>query len=326
LEAIVLLVSEFAEELIWAEMCLISFWAAIYGYNYIIKRREVVDPEWVPGAVVKDYLDRVRQSESSLRQQLFGEVAGNVVVQQTVGTDPALQQELEAVRRQLGVADQQNQEKDKIIAELKAGQGSGDGGGSNEEFTAAKSAWDKEKAELEKKLSDALAAGAASGGADPALKQELEDLKARLDEYEVIEDDLANLKKYQIENKQLKGKLTDAGISFDDVAVQAEAAAAAEEPAAEAPAAEAPAAEESAAEAPAAEESAAEEPAAEAPAAEEPAAEAPAAEEPAAEAPAAESTEDAPAAAAEGDEEKKAEKKEGGEDDLLSEFEKMLAS
>lgn len=154
--------------------------------------------------------------------------------------------------------------------------------------------------ELEKLLAEAQAAG---GGGDPEaaaklaeMTKERDALKEELQQYDVISDDLANMKRLKQENEQLKKALTDAGGSVPEAPV--------EEPAAAAPAAEA-------APAPV------EEPAAEAaPVVDEPPA--PAVEEPVAEAaPAAQ--EAAPEAPAEA---------EGGDDkspeDLLSEFEKML--
>ena len=213
MDAIFLLVTEFTEEMLWLEFSCLSFVGAFYLYFYVIKKRDKVDPEWVSGAVVKDYLDGVRNHETSLRMQLFGETGGASTVTVSGGTDPALLQQMEALRVQLATSDKTIETKQK----------------------------------------------------------ELDEIKVRLEEYEVIEDDLANLKKYQMENKKLREQVEgldgtpEAGVS-----------------AAAAPVAEAPAAE---------------------------------AEAPAAKAEAGEGE------AKEGEEEKK-----DGEEDLLSEFEKMLAS
>jgi hypothetical protein len=74
------------------------------------------------------------------------------------------------------------------------------------------------EAELLKKdlaaLQAQLAEARAASGGDPNLKQDLSlvtnernDLRERLKEYEIIEEDLANLKRLQQENDQLKAEL-----------------------------------------------------------------------------------------------------------------------
>lgn len=316
MDAILLLVTEFTEELIWAQMCLISIWSAIYLYQYVVKRREAINPELVPSSVVKDYLNRVRDGEAAIRFQLFGEAptaSGAPIVMQA-GTDPGLMRELEALRAQLGTADQRVQEKEKIIAELRAKGSAGGTGGNPAELEAAKAAWAKERAELEKKLASALSAGTSSG-VSPELQKEIDEMKARLQEYEVIEDDLANLKKYQIENKRLQEQLTAAGLTPNaGGGGDAKTAAAPAAPAAAKPA-DAPKIEAKAVDAPAADAAVAVAAAA-APA---PAASAEPVAAPAEAAPVAAAPEAAPAAAATGE-------KKPGDEDLLSEFEKMLAS
>jgi hypothetical protein len=204
LESIALLFSKFSNEMISAQLGLLCFLGAIGLYWMLVRKHNRNRNEWVPAAIVKDYLDRMARDESETRMRLFGEASrvsvggAPATVQQVIvsGTDPAVMKELEALRAQLAVADKRTVEFDKNISTLKA-----------------------EKDALEKKLKEAPAA--AAGGtakADPAVakelestKKEAEELKARLAEYEVIEDDLANLKKYQIENKELREKLGIAG-------------------------------------------------------------------------------------------------------------------
>ena len=70
-----------------------------------------------------------------------------------------------------------------------------------------------EKSSLEQRLKDAQSAqnsnaSAGPGGPDPKMVKELEELRAKLKEYEVIEDDLANLKKFQKENEELKARIS----------------------------------------------------------------------------------------------------------------------
>lgn len=159
----------------------------------LIRKKKRETAEWVPAALVRAYLDRVKHDERDIRYKLFGEespATGYAAAPQMVvnANDPALAREMEALRAQLLAADQRSIEFDRLMNALKA-----------------------EKAALEQKLKDAPAGGAAPAGAAPevvaAAQKEVADLKAKLQEYEVIEDDLANLKKFQKENEQLKQKI-----------------------------------------------------------------------------------------------------------------------
>ncbi len=290
MDAIVYLVSKFSTELLAAQVALLSLFTCLSLYFWLARRRKSYMNDWVPAALVKSYIDKVDQDEREIRMRLFGVESPHAAVpthqqaapvQQVIvqgGTDPNLVRELEALRAQLGTADMRASEFDKMIQVLKA-----------------------EKAALEQKLKEVPAAApAAGGGVNPAeleaAKKQMEDMKAKLAEYEVIEDDLANLKKYQIENKALQEKLA----AFEKGGAPATAAAPAATPvAAPVVAAAAP----TPAPTPA------------------PVAAAPAVAEVPKPADAA-----APAAAAAGTTPAAAGAAKGKEEDLLSEFEKMLAS
>ncbi|NUM89278.1 MAG: hypothetical protein HUU37_08755, partial [Bdellovibrionales bacterium] len=248
MESIALLFTKFSSELISAQIALLCLGAAVSVYWMLIRYRGRHRTEWVPAALVKEYLDGVVRHEKEIRYRLFGEEArvqmapaasaSAPTVQQVVvqGADPAVMKELEALRAQLAVADQRALEFDRNLNAAKA-----------------------EKEVLEKKLKEAPAPAAGGGGADPAvaaelakMKKDAEDLRAKLAEYEVIEDDLANLKKYQMENKALREQLEGKGAA--PVAVAAAPAVAAPAPAPEpapAPAAVAAAPEATASPAPA---------------------------------------------------------------------------
>lgn len=203
MEAIVYLLSRFSAEALAAQVALISLVCCLSLYFYLLRRKKRYSSEWVPAALVKAYIDKVDHDEREIRLKLFGEdtsrgimptafaptaVAAPAPVQQIVvqGADPAVMKELEALRAQLGVADSRAVEFNTTITQLKA-----------------------QNTALEEKLKAApTAAAAPAAGASEAATKELENLKAKLAEYEVIEDDLANLKKYQIENKALQEKLS----------------------------------------------------------------------------------------------------------------------
>jgi hypothetical protein len=200
LEAISLIIAKFSHEIIQVQLAVVSLFGSVALYWFLIKRRKRQTSDWVPAAIVKEYLDRIHEDERQTRYRLFGIQApalgaqplttGQPMMQMSAGAmDPNLLLQLEAMRAQLANADKRTAEFDKTINGIK-----------------------EEKSLLEQKLKDLEGKPAANGGGpDPAMLKELEDYKARLKEYEVIEDDLANLKKYQIENKELKDKLAGMG-------------------------------------------------------------------------------------------------------------------
>lgn len=253
----------------------------------------------IPASVVKSYLDSIIQNSTSLKSSLFRgggvdvdpsnipsvlpltDLPGGTQVGLDGGGDAALKAQIAQLQAQLA-------EKINQVGELEA---------KNADLSGTVKQKQERIEELEKLLAEAQAGGGA-GDPEAAAKlaemtKERDALKDELQQYDVISDDLANMKRLKQENEQLKKALSDAGGSVPDAPA---------EEAAPAPAAEA-------APAPV------EEPVAEAaPAVEEPPA--PAVEEPVAEAAPAAAQETAPAEA------------EGGDDkspeDLLSEFEKML--
>lgn len=188
MEAIALVFTKFSEELLGAQVALLCFASALAAYWFVLRKKKKQSAEWVPAALVRAYLDRVRSDERDIRLKLFGEetqplmsLHSQAPLASALGAgDPTLAREVDALRAQLALSDQKALEFDRMMNALRA-----------------------EKAALEQKLA---AAPAGSASSDTAVK-ELAELKAKLQEYEVIEDDLANLKKFQKENEALKQKV-----------------------------------------------------------------------------------------------------------------------
>lgn len=204
MEAIALIMTKFSEELISAQLAVLFFVSSVAAYWLLIRKKKRESAEWVPAALVRAYLDRMQADERETRMKLFGEYTaavsgayaplatalGSTTVHTNTVIDPNLVKELEALRAQLTLSDQRAMEFDRMMNAIRA-----------------------EKTALEQKLRDAMSAaaaatpGSAPAGDNPAVVKELADLRARLQEYEVIEDDLANLKKFQKENEQLRQKV-----------------------------------------------------------------------------------------------------------------------
>lgn len=262
----------------------------------------------IPASVVKSYLDSIIQNSTALKSSLFRgggldvdpssvpsvmplqDLPGSTAVNVGAGggDDAALRAQIAALQAQLA-------EKNTIVTDLEA---------KNAELNGVVKQKQERIEELEKLLAEAQAnAGSGEGGgADPAalaaLEKERDELKEELQQYDIISNDIADMKRLKQENEQLKKALADAG--GEAPAPVAEEPAASEPEVAEA----APEPEPAPVEEPVAEEAAPEEAVAEAAPVEEPAEEA--APEPV----------EAAAANEEGDDK--------SPEDLLSEFEKML--
>lgn len=249
----------------------------------------------IPASVVKSYLDSIIQNSTALKSSLFRgggvdvdpsnipsvmpltDLPGSTQVGLDGGGDAALKAQVAQLQAQLA-------EKINQVNELDA---------KNADLSGTVKQKQERIEELEKLLAEAQANTGGEGTGDPEaavklaeMTKERDALKEELQQYDVISDDLANMKRLKQENEQLKKALADAGGAVAESVPAAEAAPVVES---------APVVEEPVAEA--------------APVIEEPVAEAavPVAQEAAPEAP----------AAAEGSDDKSPE-------DLLSEFEKML--
>ena len=312
MNALINYLDKYTNELVFLQMGILVILVAIILAVYFYNRKKYHNlKHQIPASVVKDYLDSIIQNSTALKSSLFrgggldvdpsgipsvfplDQLAG--AGQATSGGDEALRSEVARLQSQLA-------EKTNALRDLE---------GKNTSLSGEVKAKQERIEELERLIAEG---GQAVPEDNSALIAELESAKAERDQlqedlnnYNVIADDLADLKRYKQENEQLRKALEESGGNVSDVVSDTPVA---EEPA---PAIEEPATEEPVAEelAPAIEEPVVEEPVAEEPA---PTIEEPTIEEPA---PTAEAAPvEAPA------EEEQVEEK--TPEDLLSEFEKML--
>jgi hypothetical protein len=176
----------------------------------------------IPANIVKSYLDSIIQNSTALKSQLFrgggvdvGSIPSVLPIQNLMGGEglaisgapsTALLEELNQKKAQIAALESQ-------LASLQA---------SNREVEnkLVGSQTNLTNAEIKiKELEALLAQSRTTGGGDAALKTELnmvskerDDLRDRLKEFEIIADDLANLKRLQQENEQLKRSLGAQGI------------------------------------------------------------------------------------------------------------------
>jgi len=206
----IFILAKFSPEALLFEATLILFLGAGYAAFYIIRKRRLgAVQDVVPASLVKSYLNDLLFDAEQMRAQLFGllestDAHGNSRMhafgssldgtQQNHPPDEALLKKIADLETQLA---QKIAEKDQAIQ-------------------AAMS--DKEKVVKELELLKGQPGAGASGGAgDSGLQEKIKALEARLAEYSVIEDDLANLKRLQQENAQLKAALAEKGISLGNL-------------------------------------------------------------------------------------------------------------
>jgi len=187
----------------------------------------------IPANVVKNYLDSIIQNSTALKSQLFrgggidvSNIPSVLPLQNLIGGDglavsgapsTALMEELNQKRAQIAALEAQlnplqlsNKELDNKL------------GKSQNNLTTA----EKKIKELEALLSQSHEGGSADAALSSELKsvtKERNDLLEKLKEFEIIADDLANLKRLQQENEQLKKSLGAQGGSIPVAPVVQEA-------------------------------------------------------------------------------------------------------
>jgi myosin heavy subunit len=175
----------------------------------------------IPANVVKNYLDSIIQNSTALKSQLFrgggidvSNIPSVLPLQNLMGGDgiaisgapsTALMEELNQKRAQIAALEAQlnplqlsNKELDNKL------------GKSQNNLTTA----EKKIKELEALLSQSHEGGSADAALSSELKsvtKERNELLEKLKEFEIIADDLANLKRLQQENEQLKKSLAAQG-------------------------------------------------------------------------------------------------------------------
>ena len=191
--------SKFTAEALLFETLVIFGLIASYAAFYVLRKRKFGSADdLVPAGVVKTYLNELIVDAEQMRAQLFGLLSAAGIQlspehKSALGThsahlvghlvsDPALMQKI-------------------IILEAKM-----------QEQSAAMDTMVTEKSRIESELYVAKSAkgqgGAESAGDNAELLRKIDALESKLAEYSVIEDDLANLKRLQQENAQLKSALS----------------------------------------------------------------------------------------------------------------------
>lgn len=254
-ETLRLILTKFTDETItvFSLMLLVTMALIVIYWFYNRKKFHQLSHE-IPASVVKNYLDSIIQNSNSLKSSLFrgggleigngipsvvpvGDLPSSMNISVGSGSEEINQKNAEIASLSQKLNDRQKQITDleKRIQELSSGKGLG----------AETDLLKKDLISLQQKLKETenqLAEARASSGADAGLQKELasvtndrNELRERLKEYEIIEEDLANLKRLQQENDQLKAELMALRKNSNSSAPAAAVAAAAPIPAPAAP-------------------------------------------------------------------------------------------
>lgn len=239
----IFILSQFTAEALLYEATALFFLLALYAGFWIIRKRRygVIDNE-LPSGPVKAYLNELIINAEELRTQLFGLLGAaqaHTVARNWLSSDgPALhapEAKIGAPAPSSGGAGGDPELSRKVQAlESKLN----DQTRSVEQLSIDKGRLERELAEA--KARPAADSGGGGGGDSAKLQQKVQELETKLAEYNVIEDDLANLKRLQQENAQLKAQLANAGAAPAAAAPAPAAPEPTPAPAAAAPAAPAP--------------------------------------------------------------------------------------
>ena len=222
---------KFAPEVLVIQCGFLVILSTLFLWLWFANRRKYHNMKHaIPANVVKNYLDSIIQNSTALKSSLFR--GGGLDVNGLSGIPSVLPLQGLSGGESLGISgapstallEELNQKKALIAsleAQLSAAQNS------QREFEAKfnQSQNNLAKAEARIKELEALlaqkggtATAAATGGNDSALRAELssvtkerDEYRDRLKEFEIISDDLANLKRLQQENEQLKRSLNAQG-------------------------------------------------------------------------------------------------------------------
>lgn len=220
-ETLRLILTKFTDETITVfSMLLLLLMGIIVVYWFYNRKKFHELSHEIPASVVKNYLDSIIQNSTALKSSLFrgggldigngipsvvpvGDLPSSSNISVGSASEEVNQKNAEIASLTLKLNDRNKQITDleKRLQDLSASSGKG-----GAEVDILK----KEIATLQAQLAEARAAG----GGDANLARDLQaitmernDLRERLKEYEIIEEDLANLKRLQQENDQLKAEL-----------------------------------------------------------------------------------------------------------------------
>ncbi|MFG1493662.1 hypothetical protein [Halobacteriovorax sp. ZH4_bin.1] len=200
---------------------LILLICVIVVYWFYTRKRMQELQHQIPANVLKSYLDSVIQNSNALKSSLFrgggletGEGIPSVVPGGSLPTGNVDGAQLASKNAEIAALNGQIANKDSLIRDLEAQLGAVEQSGDNSDSAQIITNLNSEIAQLKSQIETLKAASESAGDSSAelsALSSERDELQARLKEYEMIEGDLADLRKFKQENEQLKAQLAEGG-------------------------------------------------------------------------------------------------------------------
>ena len=205
--------SKFTEDFLLLGAAAIFTLLSIYCYHWVVRRRMLgAARNQIPAGMVRVYLNQLINEAQSVRTQLFGLVAGapsndaslkfqmqpmstptSTGTPHSEGHQPAGTEVPKDLLERLNALETQLSQKESMVV--------------NVNIEKMKLLEEVENLKQNQKVLQ----NPTSGGDQPDLLKKIRSLEERLDEYALFEDDLANLKRLQQENIQLKKRLNEGG-------------------------------------------------------------------------------------------------------------------
>jgi hypothetical protein len=174
----------------------------------------------IPATIVKSYLDSIIQNSTALKSQLFrgGGLEANGVPSVMPLSNFTGGDSMGVSGTASAAALEELNQKRALIASLESQLSTAKS--ANRELEAKLASTQASLAEAERRIKELEALLAQGGGGDEVLKSQLnniskerDEIRDRLQEFEIISDDLANLKRLKQENEQLKRSIAAGGSS-----------------------------------------------------------------------------------------------------------------
>lgn len=213
MDAWIYVLSKFTQEALLFEALVLFIGFAAYGAYFVTKKRKYgAAQSEVPSNLVKVYLAQLVADAEDLRVQLFGLLGrGSIDAQflQTLGSKSTSSHAPSIATQAAPLVNAHAPNDEALSNRLK------DVEAKMQEQAKALESVLNEKTRLEQELALAKTVKPASTGdtnsSDGSQADRIQQLEAQLAEYAIIEDDLANLKRLQKENKKLREQLEGAG-------------------------------------------------------------------------------------------------------------------
>jgi len=222
-DSVINYMDKFGPELLVIQFGFLVILSTLFLWLWFSNRRKYHNLKHaIPANVVKTYLDSIIQNSTALKSSLFrgGGTEVNGVPSVMPLTNLMGGEGLAVNGAPSTALLEEINEKKALIASLEAQLSSSQGSQREIEAKLGQSQTHLSSAESKIKELEALLAAArkSDGGGDASLKTEIsmitkerDEIRDRLREFEIISDDLANLKRLQQENEQLKRSLAAQG-------------------------------------------------------------------------------------------------------------------